>query len=120
MHPQKKKKHVNPQLKVKQLGVIKITSVRDMEISRVLVSKSLGNCEHLYNQMSSESHREFEKVSTWLPQSPSASHTGGSVHFSWQHFIKDRGLSADTALSTRPGYFYNNRHTREAQAMFNL
>lgn len=33
-----------------------------MEISCVPVSKSLGNCEHLYNQMSSESLGEFEKV----------------------------------------------------------
>lgn len=41
-----------------------------MEISHVPVSKSLGNCEHLYNQMSSESLGEFEKVRTWLPQSP--------------------------------------------------
>lgn len=61
-----------------------------MEISYVPVSKSLGNCEHLYNQMSSESLGEFEKVRTRLPQS----HAGGSLHFSWQHFIKDRGLYA--------------------------
>lgn len=64
LHPQKKKKHVNPQHKVKEFSVIKITSVRDMEISHVPVSKSLGNCEHLYNQMSSESLRESEKVRT--------------------------------------------------------
>lgn len=70
MHPQKKKKHVNLQHKAKQFSVIKTTSVRDMEISHVPVSKSLGNCEHLYNQMSSESLGEFEKVRTRLPQSP--------------------------------------------------
>lgn len=64
LHPQKKKNHVNPQHKVKEFSVIKITSVRDMEISHVPVSKSLGNCEHLCNQMSSESLREFEKVGT--------------------------------------------------------
>lgn len=63
------KKHVNPQRKVRQFSVIKITSVRDMEISHVAVSKSLGNCEHLYNQMSSESLGEFEKVRARLPRS---------------------------------------------------
>lgn len=63
--PQRKRKHVNPQRKVKQFSVIKITSVWDMEISRVPVSKSLGNCVHLYNQMSSESLGEFEKVRMW-------------------------------------------------------
>lgn len=51
-----------------------------MEISRVPVSKSLGNCEHLYNQMSSESLGEFEKVRARLQQS--TSHTEGSLHFS--------------------------------------
>lgn len=56
-----------------------------MEISRVPVSKSLGNCVHLYNQMSSESLGEFEKVRMWLRQS----HAEGSPHFSWQHVIKD-------------------------------
>lgn len=81
-------KHVNPQHNVKKFSVIKITSVRDMEISRVPASKSLGNCEHLYNQMSSESLGEFEKVRKRLPQS----HAGGSARFLWQHFIKDRGL----------------------------
>lgn len=58
-----------------------------MEISRVPVSKSLGNCVHLYNQMSSESLGEFEKVRMWLRQRRAA----GSAHFSWQHHvIKDR------------------------------
>lgn len=61
-----------------------------MEITHVPVSKSLGNCEHLYNQMSSESLGEFEKVRTRLRQS----HAGGAAHFSRQHFIKDRGLYA--------------------------
>lgn len=61
-----------------------------MEISRVPVSKSLGNCVHLYNQMSSESLGEFEKVRMWLRQSQA----GGSAHFSGQHVIKDRGLHA--------------------------
>lgn len=88
--PQRKRKHVNPQHKVKQFSVIKITSVWDMEISRVPVSKSLGNCVHLYNQMSSESLGEFEKVRMWLRQS----HAAGSAHFSWQHVIKDRGVHA--------------------------
>lgn len=60
-----------------------------MEISRVPVSKSLGNCAHLYNQMSSESLGEFEKVRMWLRQSHAA---GLAAHFSWQHVIKDRGL----------------------------
>lgn len=92
-HPQKKKKHVNPQHKVKQCSVIKTTSVRDMEISHVPASKSLGNGEHLYNQMSSESLGEFEKVITRLPQSRAAR----SVCFSWQHFIKDGGLCAGYA-----------------------
>ena len=124
MHPQKKKKHVNPQHKVKQFSVIKITSVRDMEISHVPVSKSLGNCEHLYNQMSSESLGEFEKVRTRLPQS----HAGGSVHFSWQHFIKDRGAvrgashcapnqaiftPTDTQGKPRPCLIYDARHEKD-------
>lgn len=116
----RRKKHGNPQHKVKQFSVIKITSIRDMEISHVPVSKSLGNCEHLYNQMSSESLGESEKVRTRLLQSMSTSHTGGSAHFSWQHFIKDRGLCTGITLCTKPSYFYTNRHTGEAKAMFNL
>lgn len=44
-----------------------------MEISHVPVSKSLGNCEHLYNQMSSQPLWEFEKVST--QESGQKSHT---------------------------------------------
>lgn len=40
-----------------------------MEISRVPVSRSLGNCVHLYNQMSSESLGEFEKVRMRLRRS---------------------------------------------------
>lgn len=59
-----------------------------MEISRVPVSKSLGNGVHLYNQMSSESLGEFEKVRMWLRQSLAA----GSAHFSWHRVVKDRGL----------------------------
>lgn len=64
-----KKNNANPKHKVKQFSVIKITSVRDMEISHVPVCKSLDNCEHLYNQMSSEPLWDFEKASTRLPQS---------------------------------------------------
>lgn len=95
-----------------------------MEISHVPVSKSLGNCEHLYNQMSSESLGEFEKVRTRLRQS----HAGGSVHFSWQHFIKDRGLyvghrtvhqtklflhPTDTRGKPRPCLIYDARHGKK-------
>lgn len=76
LHPQMTKKsdnkiqHVNPQHKVKQRSVIKITSVRDMEISNFPVSKSPGNCEHLYNQMSSESLWELEKVRARVATEP--------------------------------------------------
>lgn len=93
-----------------------------MEISRVPVSKSLGNCEHLYNQMSSESLGEFEKVRTRLPQSLSTSHTlEDQGTFSWQHVIKDNG-GCTRASHRAPNHaiFYSGRHTREAQAMFNL
>lgn len=55
-----------------------------MEISHVPVSKSLGNCEHLYNQMSSQPLWDIEKVST---QSLGKSHT----HFMLKRFIKDKG-----------------------------
>lgn len=100
-----KKKHVNPQHNVKKFSVIKITSVRDMEISRVPVSKSLGNCEHLYNQMSSESLGEFEKVRKRLPQS----HAGGSARFLWQHFIKDRGLYTGHHAVHQTGLFLHRQ-----------
>ncbi len=83
-----------------------------MEISHVPVSKSLGNCEHLYNQMSSESLGEFEKVRTRLPQSPSTSHAGGSAHFSWQHFIKDRGLCTGITLCTRNRAIFTQTDTQ--------
>lgn len=87
-----------------------------MEISRVPVSKSLGNCEHLYNQMSSESLREFEKVRKRLPQS----HAGGSARFLWQHFIKDRGLYTGHHAVHQTRLFLPPADTREAKAMFNL
>lgn len=50
----------------------------------------------------------------------STSHIGGSVQFSWQHFIKDKGLCTGIALCTTLSYFFTSRHTREARAMFNL
>ena len=114
--PLKKKNNVNLQHKVKQFSVIKITSVRDMEISPVPVSKSLGNCEHLYDQMSSVTRGVWKSQNTVCHQS----HAAGSVHFSWQHFIKYRGLCTGITLCTKPSYFYTYRHTREAEEMFNL
>lgn len=78
-----------------------------MEISRVPVSKSLGNCVHLYNQMSSESLGEFEKVK----RRPRWSHAEGSVHFSWQHVIKDGGLYAGHHTVNRtPLFLYRQTH----------
>lgn len=56
------------------------------------------------------------------------SHAGGSVHFSWQHFIKDRGLYAghhtvhqtklflhptDTRGKPRPCLIYDARHEKK-------
>lgn len=76
--------------------------------------------------MSSESLGEFEKVRTPLPRS--ASRAGGSVHFSWQHFIKDRGgcarashcapnpaifTPADTQGKPGPCLIYDARHEKD-------
>lgn len=107
-------KHVNPQHKVKQFSVIKITSVRDMEISHVLVSKSLGNCEHLYNQMSSESLGEFEKVRTQLPQS----RAGRSLHFATSQ--TDGYALASHRRAPNQAIFTPTDTPRVARAMFNL
>lgn len=88
-----------------------------MEISRVPVSKSLGNCVHLYNQMSSESLGEFEKVRMGLGQS----HAEGSPHFSWQHVIKDRGLHAGASHSEVNAAIFTPTDTRGRPGpMFNL
>lgn len=67
-----------------------------MEIFPVPVSRSLGNCQHLCNQMSSEPLGELEKVRTQSPRV--AWRTGRS---SRQHAIKDRG-GAPNAASSAP------------------
>lgn len=74
--------------------------------------------------MSSESLGEFEKVRTQLPQS----HAGGSVHFSWQHFIKRQRAvhgaphcapnlaiftPTDTQGKPRPCLIYDARHEKD-------